>query len=724
MLSKLCQFHHSKNQDMEPVKYMDEHVIYKNDVDFDTFVYKGSFNSKSILFVLGKPNYEYKDLYNIIYFNLYAINLNANKTHEYIKIGIYEIYFDINSEYSNILDIETSNFKVDYDNEGMNNILLFSKSINFINNFYNIPSLELLNNSIYNLDKNQSTNPLADSNSLSEPVSEPVLNPETQIETITSSSESNKITIGGVKKIKSGEKIISDKEKFINYEKNHKITTNNWIKFYLKSTYFEIEDNECRENCLFTCLKESLQSTNDEKYKKITVKDIRTNLSKELKDRDFIIRRQLYDNFFSVFNELKELITKNKNIHKVLKLNNNSTSDINKKKEILEKIKKNKDNYVKLQEQIKIIENLLKQTEYIKDIKNLEQFKQSVINNNFPADDGIVSILEYLYNIKFIIFDKDNYILKDHDNILRCNNLHENIKKKLINHKKYPEHYIILEYSHKNINKSDYRLIYYEKIKDTKIKAFEFEELLDDVKNIIVKNCIKYQGINSSFILIPEFKIYCNEKNITINSEDNNLTNNFSNNLDKKIQILIHSNANNKNIANNFFNIYEYGEFIPINKLKQFLALQVNISKYNNWRQKLDNNWIISDNKLKIDGNFWASIQHFLYATRFSNVSDIYKKFIFDINNPISHSVEKAKLFYNKMIKDESVKSKLKESNTYENELHNFLNKALFAKFSIDEYKNILLSTLDSDIYILKPNKKYIKANNLMKIREIITNQK
>ena len=49
------------------------------------------------------------------------------------------------------------------------------------------------------------------------------------------------------------------------------------------------------------------------------------------------------------------------------------------------------------------------------------------------------------------------------------------------------------------------------------------------------------------------------------------------------------------------------------------------LNKKKDWRKKLDNNWIMnSDEILEINGKYWNSVQHYLYAFRFSNIPEIY----------------------------------------------------------------------------------------------------
>ena len=120
--------------------------------------------------------------------------------------------------------------------------------------------------------------------------------------------------------------------------------------------------------------------------------------------------------------------------------------------------------------------------------------------------------------------------------------------------------------------------------------------------------------------------------------------------------------------------------------------------------------------------------QHDVYATRFSNLPDIYNKFT--ISNEETLTSELAKNFYDKMVS--KYKSKILTDNDYNNNYSKFLTDALYAKFNIindtshtynKELNNILLLTANSKINIYKPGRGGgpYEATELMNIRKILS---
>ena len=166
-----------------------------------------------------------------------------------------------------------------------------------------------------------------------------------------------------------------------------------------------------------------------------------------------------------------------------------------------------------------------------------------------------------------------------------------------------------------------------------------------------------------------------------------------------------------------------------IKKEYKVLPNVIKLFKINDWRKKLDNSWIFNkDNeKLEIKGNLWPSIDHYMYAIRFNNLSDIYNKFT--INNDETKTLELAKIFYEKMVKN--YKKNIISESDYNKIYSEYLTIALTAKFTIqknesyiynEEYNNILLLTKDYKINIYKPGKYGgpYEAIELMKIRKLL----
>ena len=127
------------------------------------------------------------------------------------------------------------------------------------------------------------------------------------------------------------------------------------------------------------------------------------------------------------------------------------------------------------------------------------------------------------------------------------------------------------------------------------------------------------------------------------------------------------------------------------------------LSKIRDWRKMLSNEY---PEKLTIDGETWLSVDHYVLCTNYSDDVKQFAKF--------------------KNIQDVKELSKLKKK-TYDEDA---LEKALTVKFSLDNYKNILIETKDAilthwkrgmDVITKENDERYVEPNStcnlLMKIR-------
>ena len=120
-----------------------------------------------------------------------------------------------------------------------------------------------------------------------------------------------------------------------------------------------------------------------------------------------------------------------------------------------------------------------------------------------------------------------------------------------------------------------------------------------------------------------------------------------------------------------------------------------------------------------IDGNNWSSVKHYILASRFSNVSEIYNKFFKD--NEYGNSLDIAQKVYDKTLKDKKILGKLISEDEYKTNLSKLYEKANYQKFTQDDdLKTILLLTDNFLINIYKPKKGLLPATELMKVRQLL----
>ena len=112
---------------------------------------------------------------------------------------------------------------------------------------------------------------------------------------------------------------------------------------------------------------------------------------------------------------------------------------------------------------------------FMKNIDTLEKLKNFILTTDFWAENWAINEIEKEYNVKFIIFDKDNKVIKNIGNDKRDTTT-------------TPIKYIMLEYSP---DESHYQLIKY-----NNQGQFSFNEIPEEIKNFI-KN--KYKGFTIDF---------------------------------------------------------------------------------------------------------------------------------------------------------------------------------------------------------------------------------
>ena len=258
-----------------------------------------------------------------------------------------------------------------------------------------------------------------------------------------------------------------------------------------------------------------------------------------------------------------------------------------------------------------------------------------------------------------------------------------------------------------------YKLITYDK--NVNRGAFKFNEIPYRIKELILQKCL--EKCMGPFSLIPDFKELANCNNIEIVKKDETK---YDSLLDKTKSKLF-----NDSIVMQIYNRSKHdkvgegtGESIKpeFKSSKNVLELN-NKKKYPDWRKKLDNSYLLPN--LVIEGNQWSSITHYLLATRFQNVPDVYNKFMKEGEYGVN--IEQATKFYNANKIKKEYKEKILSEQDYDKNLSSILEKALYSKFTQNDlFKEILLLTDDALINIYKPGKGISEASELMKVRQLL----
>tara|TARA_B100001175_G_scaffold316091_1_gene329130 strand:- start:1625 stop:3682 length:2058 start_codon:yes stop_codon:yes gene_type:complete len=673
----------------ENINYLETNNLDKND-EGESYAYKATIFNKSVKFVLGKPNFEYIDN-NIVYFNIYLVKNNQLDS----KIGVFETK---NTYYRNLLDYDGNIIieKLDYP-------LFFSYTKTYITNKYNIDE--------ENIDFDEDEDEEGEETEESEQEEgEEESEEESTIDSSDYDEENYKEFVDKPIILKTQTKEESDYE-ISNYTPND---SDKWLNKFLKSHKYSIVDNEGGGDCFFAVLRDGLKTLEIEKYGNLTVRNIRKKLAEDLDEEQFKTYMEFYQHYKGGSKKIQEKMTELKKQHKTLKTMIGGTSNPLEKSKMLDEAKSNLQKIVDINESSKEFNELNEELSFMKDVKTIDDLRNVIRTNKYWADIWAVSALERLYNVKFIILAEENFDEKEELNpeVLQCGEADKQLQKKEIFE---PDYYIITNYQ----IGSHYKLITYDK--NINKGAFKFSELPYKMKEEITEKCMVYNS--GLFSLIPDFKDFAKTNNLqfkkSFDSKFESLVDKPKSQLyDDTMVIQIFSKSVHKKIGE--------GSGETITKEQKTLPSVIRLFKNKDWRRKLDNSWILNkeNEKLEFKGFNWLSVQHYLYASRFSNLPDIYNKFTKD--NQETSSVELAKKYYDKLVS--TYKSKILSEEEYKKELPKFLTEALMAKFTTSkdgsqifnqEYNEILLLTGNSKINIYKPGKGggIYEATELMKVR-------
>ena len=748
------------------IEYEEIRNIDKHDVDEEipTYVYRGRIFNQDIKFVLGKPKFDYVEQ-NIIHFNIYLV-----KDKSIIgRMGIYEVK---NNVYTNLLDDE-GNVIVEKLDEPL--IFDFTRGIirdNFDDSYIVDPKKvndEFYPNNFASDDSDDSSLTSDDDSDLDiKDDDEYILNKDKQATLMDSQEDiefqkiKQQLAEANAMLEKKNGKVQTKEEAYQEMAIYKHNKEDLWINKFLRSNKYFIVDNEGGGDCLFAVLRDALLSLNSDDYKTISVKEIRNKLAHEIKQEQFLHYKELYEMIVTGIVNHKEKIKKGKSKHNEFKSLIGGTNNPSDKAKLIQSASSNVKTITNSNEILKKYVAIGNDFEFMKDVKTLDDLKEVIrtVGGNYWADSWAISTLERLYNVKFIILAKDYFdeatvkSLKlkhpleylENNNVLQCGDYDSVIQERVKDGGVFePKYYILTDYS----SSIHYKLITYDKnVRNEKFignGAFKFSQLPYIIKELVLKKCM--QKDSGAYAIIPDFRHFALENDVEIeilHEQKEAINKSATSKLDKdcienpnslyldnekcKLIIQISKNAADKKIANGKFDNEVSGEFYSTKAIEKYEALLKELLTMKNWRQKLMDTYIDDKMKIVIDGLRWASVQHYVYASRFINVSEIYQKFSYESEHVAGKSLDEAKKLYETLLKDKTLTKLIKTSDgSYSKKKKSYLKTALRAKFSDindgenNKLKTILRLTYPAKINIfISGNTPKKEATELMEIRKEI----
>ena len=676
------------------ISYSELKKINKGDMNKETELYEIEVNDVPIIIAIGNIQNNYQKDNNIVYFPIYFIKKNKKA----VQIGLYEIYFN---ELQNYLD----------ENQELDIERLEPLIYGFVNNNF-LEKNKIIEEELKEINEGREENDEGREENDEGREENDELEKGVIIldEKIIPEIRRDIFTINPETIIPNSLKEETEKQANDYVEKYNESNMDNWVQKFMKNKNYILQDNEGGGDCFFSTIRDAFKSIGQE----TNVNKLRDKLSKEVTETIFQNYKEQYDMFNnSIKNDNESLIQIKKEVEE-LKEKLNNVIDNYEKKDIVNRIKQLKFQYDRIKLEIGVSKENLNEFKFLKGIKNVNDFKKIIKTCNFWGDIWAVVTIERILNIKIIILSSESYLNNDLLNIIQCGNNED----KQINSLGIfePEYYIILDHTG-----SHYRLVGYKNI-----KIFKFKELPYYLKNMLVDKCMETNG--GLFNLIPDFKrLKMIMKGEIVEGE------NIEGEMNVKNDKIIFKEVAQSELRNLFnddivFLIYSKGsdkispgkssgEKIPRDRVRDFADLKGE----NNWRKKLDDNWI---SEFTLDKHRWNSVTNYIEGSKYKNENrDFYIQFSLDSNSKISKDPELAKKVSESktgIIKGEVLKSKnIKIDSDFQIRKNKEQYDSILAKFSQNEdLKNILLKTKDSKLMHYIPKEEPIVADNLMLVRE------
>lgn len=661
------------------ISYIEYKQIDPDDKNYNATLYETIFLGVNVLIAIGKPKYTFISK-NIEYYPVYLIKDDKVE----MQIGIYET---LSSEVTSMLDDDG-----DIDLNKFNPPLLFAYIIKN-------PSLMGEVKDIVKLKK--------------------------QIEEESSGEEEEVIVENVEEKEDIETKKLQDiqeqtkEEALLEREQYQENRDDPWIRKYMKNEHYDIIENEGKGDCLFAAIRDALARVGVER----TVNDLRQLLVSYANEDIFQNYKLLYESTKQEVNEtyskLKTIVDENKRLKTQLEI----TKDRAKQVEIVKRAKIVSEQYKVLKMEYEVVKSQLNEFIFMKNIKNLDDFKRIILTCDFWGDQWAISTLENALNVKLILLSLENYLAGDLNNVLQCG-LSENDK--ILN----PDYYIILSYTGNH-----YELITYKSR-----GGMKFKELPYYIKQLVVDKCMESNA--GPFYQINDFrrlKGIEEEKEILLDVEELNPEIigevKESEILRKKIEEEKSLEEPQETIRkldlwneDTVFQFYDRSSSKPLpgkgngekmgpEGVKEYSSL----SNIMDWRRKLDDNFT---SEFVLDSHRWKTVQHYYQASKFKERNpEFYLMFSLDSNSDISKKVDLAEAAGSKSGKYETELIRPKHividptfytSSKFKDERK----VALLSKFTQNEQmKQVLLNTKLAKLVKYIPKKPGLTDELLMEVR-------
>lgn len=471
-----------------------------------------------------------------------------------------------------------------------------------------------------------------------------------------------------------------------------------WIQTFMHNKNYTIIENEGGGDCLFASIRDGLKRTGIT----ITVAELRDKLAREATQeifQGFLTMYQMSQGESAIIDsDIKKYEKEYTETAKRAK----ATKDRDTLLALTTKASEIKALHTKSKLEKKSALDLVNEYNFMNGVISLENFKDKVRTSEFWGETWTISTLERVMKIKLILFGRETYKSKDMANVLLCGQLNDRILQDAGTFT--PSQYIIVEYTGNH-----YRLVTYKGR-----GAFTFKEIPYDIKIMVVDKCMERSS--GPFFLIPDFKEFMSSMKVPFPQERD-----INKEFDEDTSQLYNSNT--------VFQFYQQsangpapgkgsGEKINPKDSINFMTLNT----IPEWRRKLSNLWI---DPFTLDGHTWSSVEHFYQASKFrQNNPQFYLTFTMDANpegalakDPVlaKDAGSKSGKHKGKLVRPSEVKLDPTFFGGRDKETRK---RALIAKFSKKDFKELLLATKDAKLQQFVRASSPVACIEIMEVRK------
>lgn len=604
------------------VSYPETKKVHPEDLDKESELYQIEVNGVGIIVAIGRPKNAFNSR-NITYFPVYLVKKND----KVLQIGVYEI------KASNELDLMDENGELSLDR--IDDPLIYTfVSTEMLMNLRMIPPSE-----VELATKTATKTASKEKGKEGKKEKKKSDSPSSKEEKKKASKELRMAEDLTVPESRSGlftvmrgtvlrpPLIQETKDTAISIRNKHKSrSSDNWVNKFMSNPHYSILDNEGGGDCFFCTIRDAFLSIGQE----TTVLSLRKKVAAEATQDQFLYYRERYDEYATLIrdntNQIERLTEQYNEQKKIYDSLIGDGSALEKKARISKVAQQLNEQVMELQKEKKMAKENMRDYAFIKNIKNLNEFRKYILSSSFWADAWVLATMEQVLNIKFIILSLEMFKHGDVENVLNCGV----VTNEGITHFA-PDYYIIVEYSGNH-----YKTIGYKEH-----LIFTFKEIPYDLKKMIVNKCMEMNsGLFSMILDFKHFKRELKEEGELPKETDPSAR--FDEISQAKVMNLydddtvfqFYADSSKAKLPGKGAN-----EKMPerVNPAQEFSEL----ASVEDWRKKLDNDWA---QPFTLDNHRWNSVEHYYQASKYKRgAHDFYLSFSLDSGTELSKNVEMAR---------------------------------------------------------------------------------